>query len=107
MWQYQCVIHILSGAMFKALFVLITVGCQLLIPLVEIALNIWNILSINQMILDPHSGYGEEYFFDWLLEDPLAEISPALISECKSMATQMLMIMFDKSFFKYLDLKMI
>ena len=79
---YQCVILILSGAMFKALFVLITVGCQLLIPLVEIGVNIWNIFSINQMILDPESGYGEEYFFDWLVEDPFADLVPASISEC-------------------------
>ena len=69
--------------MFKALFFLITLGFQLLFPLVEVGVNIWNIASINQMILDPDSGYGEEYFFDsFFAEDPFAELVPTFTSKC-------------------------
>lgn len=35
------------------------------------------------MILDPESGYGEEYFFDFLLKEPVTELVPASIGEFK------------------------
>ena len=63
--------------MLKALFALITVGCQLLVPLVEVGVNVWNVASINQMILDPDSGYGKESFFDSFF----AELVPSLTSK--------------------------
>ena len=43
---------------------LITVGGELLVPLVEIGINVWNVVKVNEMIKDPESGYGKEYIFD-------------------------------------------
>ena len=50
--------------MWAQFSLLITLGSQLLYPLIEITINIWNIVNINEMIKDPESGYGKEYIYD-------------------------------------------
>ena len=58
--------------MLKELIVLISVGGQLIVPLVEITVNVWNVYNVNEMIKDPDSGYGEEFIF----EEFFREIDP-------------------------------
>jgi hypothetical protein len=47
---------------------LITLGGQLIVPLIEITINIVNNVNINEMINDPDSSYGKEYIFDDLFK---------------------------------------
>ena len=55
--------------MLKELLFLITLVWQLLVPLVELSFNIWNIYNINEMIKDPASGYGKSYIFEAFTEE--------------------------------------
>ena len=50
--------------MWAEFSLLITLGSQLLFPLIEITINIWNLVNINKMIKDPESGYGKEYIYE-------------------------------------------
>ena len=50
--------------MLRELFLLIPLAAELIVPLVEIGVNIWNVVNINEMIKDPESGYGKEFIFD-------------------------------------------
>ena len=39
---------------------------SLIFSSVEFGVNIWNIININEIIQDPNSGFGKEFFFDSL-----------------------------------------
>ena len=50
--------------MWAEFTLLITLGSHLIVPILEITINIWNLVNINEMIKDPESGYGKEFFYE-------------------------------------------
>ena len=48
-------------SMLKELLFLITLVLKLIVPLVEVSENIWNIYNINEMIKEPARGWQELY----------------------------------------------
>ena len=66
--------------MFKLLVILALLGSELIEPLAEVGINIWNAVNVDIMIKDPESGYGNEFIFQSLSAEldlwPWAKIIP-------------------------------
>ena len=59
--------------MFKIFLIFAIIGSKLLPPLLEVGINVWNSVSIDRMVKDPESGYGNEFIFEslWSKLNPL------------------------------------